>query len=173
MYNVLEKVRTGAELNDSERRIYDTGLVGVLRELHDALDAAVFAAYGWPTELAEEDILSSVVALNAQRLEEEQGGLVRWLRPECQAPNELAVQAALAGIVSGEGPAPTRRKQPWPTTLQEQVRAVKDALRGTPLQSAQQVAAAFKPASRTKVAEILETLTALGQTRCVEERYTL
>ncbi len=173
MYNVLETVRAGKELSDPERRIYDAGLVGILRELHDALDAAVFDAYGWPTELAEEDILSSVVALNAQRLAEEQGGVGRWLRPEFQAPNELAVQTGLAGIVSGEGPAPTRRKQPWPSTLPEQVRAVKDALRATPLQSAQQVAAAFKPASRTKVAEILQTLTALGQTRCVEERYTL
>lgn len=173
MYNVLETVRAGKELTEKERRIYDAGLVGILRVLHDALDAAVFDAYGWPTELTEEDILSSVVALNAQRLSEEREGSVRWLRPEFQAPNELAVQAALAGIVSGEGPAPTRRKQPWPSTLQEQVRAVKDALRATPLQSAQQVAATFKPASRTRVSEILDTLTALGQTRRVEDRYTL
>jgi hypothetical protein len=50
---------------------------------------------------------------------------------------------------------------------------VKDALRATPLQSAQQVAAAFKPASRIRVAEILETLTALGQTRRLEDRYLL
>ena len=76
-------------------------------------------------------------------------------------------------VVADVGPTPARRKQPWPTTLPEQVRAVKDALRTTPLQSAQQVAAAFKPASRTKVAEILETLTALGQTRRVEDRYSL
>jgi len=53
------------------------------------------------------------------------------------------------------------------------VRAVKDALRASPLQSAQQVASAFKPASRARVSEILETLTALGQARRVEDRYTL
>ncbi len=67
------------------------------------------------------------------------------LRLEFQASNELAVQTALAGVVPGEGPAPTRRKQPWPTTLPEQVRAVKDVLRATPVQRAQQVAAAFSP----------------------------
>ena len=89
------------------------------------------------------------------------------LRLEFQASNELAVQTALAGVV------PTRRKQPWPTTLPEQVRAVKDVLRATPVQRAQQVAAAFKPASRIRVAEILETLTALGQTRRLEDRYLL
>jgi len=72
-----------------------------------------------------------------------------------------------------EGPAPTRRKQPWPATLSDQVRAVKDALRATPLQNAQQIAATFKPASRTRIAEILETLTALGQTSRIEDRYRL
>jgi hypothetical protein len=77
------------------------------------------------------------------------------------------------GISPVEVPAPPRHKQLWPATLPEQVRAVKDALRATPLQSVQQIAAGFKPASRTRVAEILETLTALGQTRLVEDRYLL
>lgn len=58
-------------------------------------------------------------------------------------------------------------------TLTEQARAIKDALRATPLQTPQQIAAGFKPASRTRVAEILETLTVLGQTRKVEEKYLL
>jgi len=95
------------------------------------------------------------------------------LRHEYQAPNELLVQTALAGIVPVEGPAATRRKQPWPANLPDQVRAVKDALRAEPMQNVQQIAAGFKPASRTRVAEILETLTALGQTRQVDDRYSL
>jgi hypothetical protein len=173
MYNVLEKLRAGEELTHEDRAIYDSGLIGVLRELHDELDAAVFAAYGWSSELGDEDILASVVALNAQRSAEERAGTVRWLRPEFQAPNEMLVQAALAGIAPVEGPAPARHKQPWPATLPDQVRAVKDALRATPMQSVQQIAAGFKPASRARVAEILETLTALGQTRQVDDRYSL
>ena len=173
MYNVLEKLRAAEELTAEDRRIYDAGLVGVLRELHDELDAAVFAAYGWPAALSDEDILASVVALNAQRSAEERAGLVRWLRPEFQAPNEFLVQTTLAGMAPVEGPAPARRKQPWPSTLPDQVRAVKDALRATPMQNVQQIASGFKPASRTRIAEILETLTALGQTRQLQDRYSL
>jgi hypothetical protein len=114
-----------------------------------------------------------VVTLNAQRSAEERSGIVRWLRPEFQAPNEMLVQTALAGMAPVEGPAPARRKQPWPASLPDQVRAVKDALRATPSQNVQQIAAGFRPASRIRVAEILETLTALGQTRQAGDRYSL
>lgn len=69
--------------------------------------------------------------------------------------------------------AAARRKQPWPATLPDQVRAVKDSLRATPLQNPAQIAAGFRPASRTRIQEILETLTALGQTRHSEGRYSL
>ena len=47
-------------------------------------------------------------------------------------------------------------------------------LRAQPLQTPQQIATGFKPVSRTRVAEILDTLTALGQTRiATDDRYTL
>jgi hypothetical protein len=173
MYNVLEKLRAGEELTAKDHAIYDSGLVGILRELHDELDAAAFAAYVWPATITDEEILGNVVSLNAQRSAEELSGIVRWLRPEFQAPNEPLVQTTLAGMVPVEGPAPARRKQPWPATLPDQVRAVKDSLRAMPMQNVQQIAAGFKPASRTRVAEILETLTVLGQTRRVEDRYQL
>ena len=173
MYNVLEKLRAGEELTAEDHAIYDAGLVGVLRELHDELDEAIFAAYGWPAGLTDEEILGNVVSLNAQRGAEERSGVIRWLRPQYQAPNELQVQTALAGMAPVEGPAATRRKQPWPANLPDQVRAIKDALRAEPMRNVQQIAAGFKPASRTRVAEILETLTALGQTRQVNDRYSL
>lgn len=95
-----------------------------------ALDVAVFAAYGWPAALSDEDILAGVVALNAQRSAEERSGLVRWLRPEFQAPNELLVQTTLAGMAPVESPAPVRREQPWPPSLPDQVRAVKERAAG-------------------------------------------
>jgi hypothetical protein len=173
MYNVLEKLRAGEDLTIEDHATYDSGLVGILRELHDELDAAVFAAYGWPADLTDEEILGNIVSLNAQRSAEERSGIIRWLRPEYQAPNEMLVQTALAGMAPVEGPAAARRKQPWPATLSNQVRAVKDALRAEPMQNVHQIAAGFKPASRARVAEILETLTALGQTRQVEDRYSL
>ena len=50
MYNVLEKLRTNEELTVEDHSTYEMGLVGILREIHDELDEAVFAAYGWPAE---------------------------------------------------------------------------------------------------------------------------
>jgi hypothetical protein len=47
MYNVLEKLRAGETLTAKERSIHEHGLVSVLRQLHDELDAAVLDAYGW------------------------------------------------------------------------------------------------------------------------------
>ena len=174
MYNVLEALRSGETFTEEDRKIYEAGLVGVLRLLHDELDSAVFAAYGWSPSLTNEQVLENLVVLNAQRHSEEAGGLVRWLRPEFQAPNAAPMQAALGGLLPIEPTAATRRKQPWPATLTDQVRAIKDALRAQPLQTPQQIATGFKPASRTRVAEILETLTALGQTRiATDDRYTL
>ena len=174
MYNVLEKLRSGEVFTDEDRNIYEAGLVGILRLLHDELDTAVFDAYGWSPALSTEQTLEKLVALNAQRHAEEAGGLVRWLRPEFQAPNALPTQAALGGFLPAEVAAIKARKQPWPATLTDQVRAIKDSLRAQPLQTPQQIASGFKPASRTRVAEILETLTALGQTRLsTEDRYTL
>ncbi|MBP6750324.1 MAG: hypothetical protein KA144_11845 [Xanthomonadaceae bacterium] len=47
MYNVLEKLRSGEALSAKERTIHEQGLVSVLRQIHDDLDAAVLDAYGW------------------------------------------------------------------------------------------------------------------------------
>jgi very-short-patch-repair endonuclease len=47
MYNVLDKLRSGEVLSAKERVIHEQGLVSVLRQIHDELDAAVLDAYGW------------------------------------------------------------------------------------------------------------------------------
>ena len=47
MYNVLEKLRADEPLNAKDKLIHDQGLVSLLQQLHDDLDEAVFAAYGW------------------------------------------------------------------------------------------------------------------------------
>jgi len=173
MYNVLEKLRGNEELTVEDRAVYEMGLIGILREIHDELNEAVFGAYGWSPNLSTDQILAKVVALNAERRAEEASGLVRWLRPEFQAPNAPAIQQTLGGFVPVEVAVATRRKQPWPATLIEQFRVIKDALRAMPFQTPQQIASGFTPASRTRVQEILQTLTALGQTRQVDDRYLL
>ena len=173
MYNILERLRAGARFTEEEQNIYQAGLVGILRELHEELDHAVLDAYGWPHTLTTEQILERLVALNAERRAEEASGLVRWLRPEYQAPAEAARTLPGTLAAAGEAVATPRRKQPWPAELPDQVRVVKDSLRATPLQNPAQIAALFRPASRTRIAEILQTLTALGQTRESSGRYSL
>jgi hypothetical protein len=90
MYNVLTRLRSGEVLTAKEKVIHEQGLVSVLKQIHNDLDAAVFDAYGWPHDLTGEQILERLVALNRERAEEEKKGLVRWLRPEFQAPKGAA-----------------------------------------------------------------------------------
>jgi type II restriction/modification system DNA methylase subunit YeeA len=74
LYNVLEMLRTGTKpdaLDEHERKIFDDGLVLIMKEFHDKIDVAVSEAYGWPVDLSDDEILTRLVALNKQRSEEE------------------------------------------------------------------------------------------------------
>jgi len=90
LYNVLEALREGRQLTAKEKTIHTQGLVGVLKDLHDDLDAAMLQAYGWTDLNAAApdtpELLTRLVALNARRAAEEQAGTVRWLRPAFQNP---------------------------------------------------------------------------------------
>jgi len=44
-----------------------------LANAHAVLDRAVFAAYGWPPDIADEDILKELLALNLERSSGEAG----------------------------------------------------------------------------------------------------
>ena len=177
MYNVLEQVRTGKPLSDKERRVYEQGLVGILRQLHDELDVAVAQAYGWEGLPEEHEILQRVVDLNAERAAEEAIGLVRWLRPDYQAPEEAqGVQSTLE--LDEEAAAPVAvmvEKRKWPTKdLTEQVTTLRDLLREageTPLPLTT-IATAFKPKlSKKRQAEagkLLEMMASLGQAEQTE-----
>ena len=173
MYNVLEKLRAGEPLEEREQEVYEEGLVAVLREIHDRLDASVAEAYGWPATMTNDEILQRVVTLNAERVREEQNGTIRWLRPEYQQPQAAAVQTGL-GITAEQAPALARaRKLEWPAGLSEQVQRVKDSLRSNQMLGVDEIASRFIRARRSRVQEILETLTALGQIRRVNDRYVV
>ena len=108
MYNVLDALRLRRALSAKEKLTHTNGLVSVLAELHDRLDALVLQAYGWADlapalvgqpggtlpwpekpaaqAAAEEELLVRLVALNAERAAEEARGTVRWLRSEFQDP---------------------------------------------------------------------------------------
>jgi len=169
MYNVLEKLRANEALNAKEKQIHDAGLVSVLRQLHDDLDAAVFAAYCWPPMLTDAEILEPLVALNAERAKEEASGFVRWLRPDCQNPGGAQTQqTALAVEVEPESKAgkPRAGKLAWPKTLSERVKSVSTALATVkePV-TAPELAKRFARARAADVGEILETLCAMDKAR--------
>ncbi|ALC15834.1 hypothetical protein DSOUD_1048 [Desulfuromonas soudanensis] len=158
-------------LTAKEKTIHEQGLVAILKQLHDELDAAVFAAYGWPATLSDAEILEKVVALNRERAREEEQGLIRWLRPEYQQPHgaQVTIQDDLNLGETEATPLTIKAKLPWPKTLPEQVQAVRAALASAaaPI-TAETLARTFQRARADKVGELLETLAALGQVREVE-----
>ncbi|MBI1291218.1 class I SAM-dependent DNA methyltransferase [bacterium] len=182
MYNVLEKLRSGEALTAKERVIHEQGLVSVLRQIHDDLDAAVLEAYGWSDlatlhgEAFTEELLARLVALNRERAEEEARGVIRWLRPEFQNAGatehrqeelEIETETAPASRKKGGKAAKATAEEPatpWPSGLLAQTQAIRGLLQAArgPL-SPEQLARRFVRAPRARVEEILETLVALGQ----------
>jgi hypothetical protein len=179
LYNVLEKLRAGArpsDLDDVERRIFDDGLVLIMKELHDKIDVAVAGAYSWPADLSSDEILSRLVALNKERSEEERRGLVRWLRPDYQvsrfakgidkqAAEEEGAQVAAELIGSVE------QKPSFPTGAVEQTAAIFAALAAaTEALDAGGLAAQFKrtKATEKRVGEVLASLARLGYVTSVD-----
>ena len=166
MYNLLEKLRKAEPLDDKDKAFNQKALVSTLKQIHDELDSAVFAAYGWEPTLTDDQILENLVTLNAQRAEEERNGLIRWLRPDYQAPGETYVQPSLAGITTETeiAIAPTEQ-QPFPKTLKEQLSAIRDLFRTQSGEwTAAQVTAHFKGANRKQkvILDCLESLEDLG-----------
>ena len=173
LYNVLERLRAGIApdaLDANERRIFYDGLVLILKELHDKLDAAVADAYGWPVDLPDEDVLARLIALNRERANEEARGLVRWLRPEYQVPRlGTAKQKAELDLVGGgmalEAPVPTGPRPTFPSDDFAQTAAVMSALAlATEPLNAATIAATFKQGRKVapKVDAVLAALARTG-----------
>ncbi|MEI6673786.1 MAG: hypothetical protein WCO57_01275, partial [Verrucomicrobiota bacterium] len=185
------------------------GLVSVLKQIHDDLDAAVLEAYGWsdllncsgglrpshdlseggeavshlsgsdghrpPLQSLKQQLLTRLVALNHERAAEEKRGLIRWLRPDYQAPGansdghrpplqvEIGLSDAEEATPSHGGPG--RSALPtWPETMAEQVVAVRKLLT-TVGHDAERLAGCFGRKSQKRSAQItaiLDTLRALG-----------
>jgi hypothetical protein len=200
LYNVLEREReldNGADvepLSDRELAIHEAGLVSVLKEIHDEIDRAVLEAYGWgdlipdlvgkpgatlPSphkspgqELAEEELLGRLVALNRERAAEEARGIVRWLRPEYQIPRlgkkvagvETQIEADL-GIV-----APAAQRPKWPADAFDQIKQVREVLARAPApMPVEGIAIAFEgrltDKRRERIRQVLATLVTTGAAR--------
>jgi len=173
MYNVLEAVRAGTPLNAKEKKIYEQGLVGILKQLHDELDAAVAEAYGWPAAMSTDEILSKLVALNAERAAEEAQGHVRWLRPEYQNPQgskQAGKQAALLQVDTVAPTVSTVSTREWPAELPAQAAALAAVLEEMgALCTVAELAAHFigkaTPKRLREMEQLLNTLAAVGRAR--------
>jgi hypothetical protein len=179
-------------LTAKERIIHDQGLVSVLKQIHDDLDAAVLAAYGWtdlttaatppadllahggPTaEALEQQLLTRLVTLNHERAAEERRGHIRHLRPDYQAPGEGTSSKSQVPSESSlpleEAELETPNLKPetqldWPAELPAQVTAVRKILPTTG-PDPETLSACFGRKSQKRsdqITAILATLRALG-----------
>jgi hypothetical protein len=121
---------------------------------------------------AHEEIVTGLVALNAERAAEERRGFIRWIRPEFQNATGTATETGLdtdpdettaaATILT----TPTAGKRTWPKTLAEQAQAVRTQLTTLAAPTTPEaLASTFKGARLDRLTELLETLTSLGQAR--------
>jgi hypothetical protein len=134
-----KKLRAGQEFTEADRTYNNKALVSTLQQIHNQLDQAVFAAYGWQDLWAaqqtgtdiNETILERLVALNAERAAEERSGLIRWLRPEYQNPNQTTTtQTELTDSTETDEIIVTPiEQQKWPTAAKAQLAAIRDLLR--------------------------------------------
>jgi hypothetical protein len=93
IYNWRDKLAQGGELSRDDRDRATLARARIVGDLHQQLDAAVAAAYGWAADwkngaLPPSEIVTRLVTLNAARAAEEAEGNIRWLRPDYQKPGD-------------------------------------------------------------------------------------
>ena len=182
LYNVVEKLRAGQPLSTpKEHTIHQQGLASVVLSLHQQLDTAVAAAYHWPPDLPEAELLTRLVRLNHERAQEEKAGHIRYLRPAYQAPElqqqQLALPAAArtaaartAAARTAAAPTGAAGPQPWPPELAQQMQAVREAVQQAgQAVTAAQVAARFRRTPAAKVQPLLTTLVTLSLLRATDD----
>ena len=91
IYNLRAKLQSGEKLSATDENRARAARAGIVHRLHEQIDAAVADAYGWADDyhkgsLTPSEIVTRLVALNAQRVTEEAAGNIRWLRPDYQIP---------------------------------------------------------------------------------------
>ncbi|WP_295436913.1 DNA methyltransferase [uncultured Thiodictyon sp.] len=155
MYNVLEQLRRGEPLGPKERQVHEQGLVSVLRQLHDELDAAVLAAYGWA------DLTGALLA----------GSAARTLPRSLPDP---APAVAVAPVGSAARTLPTSMPDPETTANPGPVGSAARTFPPSTLDADTAVGAGAvrtaDPTADRVEALILERLVALNAERSAEER---
>ncbi|MBV5322899.1 MAG: class I SAM-dependent DNA methyltransferase, partial [Ilumatobacteraceae bacterium] len=174
LYNVIQALKEGRPLTVKEKSIHSQGLVSVLKELHDELDAAVLAAYGWSDlngATHSPELLGRLLSLNAQRAADEEQGIICWLRPDFQNPlskQELPTQVQ-QGLevdlpVINQSEIDSKIPIPWPATLPEQISTLAQELtQAHTALTLPQIDMRFKGRGKKNLPVLLQTLEALGR----------
>lgn len=164
LYNLRDRVAAGATLDMIERDQRMRGRIDVIAELHRQIDEAVAAAYGWPAAMKDEAAIARLVALNAERAEEERRGTVRWLRPDYQLARAGIETLAMVREEQIEAPLVARaaRKPTFPRDAIGQTAAVLADLRSGHVLNAAEIAALYDQ-GRKLAPRIEATLTALAR----------
>lgn len=168
VYNVLAKLKRGESLSAKDENVKQRGLVLIVKELHETIDALTADAYGWPRDLDDHAVLARLVALNAERRREEERGEVRWLRPEYQVARFARSSEAKTRELGFEAPviAIDRGKPTFPKDRHEQPLAVEAMLSASGgAQDAQAIARLFRGGGariEPRVQQILMTLARYG-----------
>ena len=165
MYNVVEKLRSGTALTKKEQEIHTLAACGVLKDLHDELDALVSQSYGWEWPLPRDIILERLVALHDERVREEKAGKVRWLRPDYQVPRYgrgLEAPAPALDLPEAQRAGKAAPKPTWPGTVIEQIGAIKQVL-AAEARTADELTSCFSGAKGDIIRRHLEILDVMGE----------
>ena len=75
------------------------------------------AAYGWPTDLPDAELLTRLVALNHERRREETVGTLRYPRPAYQVPGHQQAALSLGSTDAAAVTVAETGPLPWPVKL--------------------------------------------------------
>ncbi|MGU3389793.1 class I SAM-dependent DNA methyltransferase [Sphingomonas sp. M1A8_2b] len=178
LYNLREKLRQHGPFTDGEQDQRRRGRIDIIAELHDRIDDAVADAYGWPRDLTDEQIVTRLVALNAERHAEEQAGKVRWLRPDYQiarAGLTALPVAAKSAQIEALLPQAKAKKPAFPREPIGQTAAVLADLRGATALTSADIARRYAQGLKAepRIAATLAALVRLGHAAVENGRYTL
>lgn len=153
-------------LSKKSQDVKDRGRVLIIKDLHEQIDAAVARAYGWSSDISDEEILQGLVQLNAERAAEERRGFIRWLRPDYQI-EQLGPLAHKADRIQTIAVAGSKRsKRAFPNEGKAQAGEIIDLLTRSrrPL-TADEIASQFKIEERTtaEIGDVLRSLSRLGE----------
>jgi hypothetical protein len=163
MYNALALMRQGKELDDHARDVYAHAQLAWLRKLHDDLDVAVCAAYGWSASASATELVEALAKLNVERVEQERRGDVHWIRPDIQVGR--AVPRAERPSQGPKAVAVTRTMMlPWPKDFGAQLVAVRDVVAVSDrLWSVEDLMVVYSGGKSRDLARALDALAMLGE----------